>query len=242
MRFPFFSKHARQTPGAKRIVCLANSFKDGGSCIAGKEKLPNGYGSWIRPISARETAEIRISECQYENRQFPKLLDIMSVPLLNALPRKHQNENHVIDATRRWTKVGALPWNELAQMCDIPASLWMNGSSTRTGGLNNCVSEEQAASLSNSLLLIQPENFFVHVASRTGDGGPSRKCWTNFDYNGTAYSLKLTDPVAATLYQAKGEGEYPLSDVYICVSLTEPFRDGRCHKLAAAIFPKRPLK
>jgi hypothetical protein len=37
------------------------------------------------------------------------------------------------------------------------------------------------------------------------------------------------------------QGDHPLNDVYICVSLTEPYeQDGRCHKLVAAVI-KNPL-
>jgi hypothetical protein len=94
----------------KRIVCLANSFKIGGSCIAGKEVHAKGYGGWIRPVSARESAEVRPAECKYTNNHWPKLMDIMDVPLLNATPRNHQTENHIIDTTRPWEKVADLPW------------------------------------------------------------------------------------------------------------------------------------
>lgn len=111
-----------------------------------------------------------------------------------------------------------------------------------TGGLNNCVSAEQAVTLRDSLTLIRPEDFVVKVASQTWDGEISNRCWGSFNYNGTPYILKLTDPAAVTLYRARGEGEYPVNDVLICVSLTEPFRDGRCHKLVAAVFSERPLR
>jgi hypothetical protein len=37
----------------KRIVCLANSVKHGGLCIAGREVMEHGFGGWIRPVSAR---------------------------------------------------------------------------------------------------------------------------------------------------------------------------------------------
>ena len=79
----------------KRIVCLANSFKIGGSCVAGREILQNGsYGAWIRPVSSRSTAEISWMESMYENRTQPKLLDIIDISLLRAVPHNHQRENY----------------------------------------------------------------------------------------------------------------------------------------------------
>jgi hypothetical protein len=95
------------------MTCLANSFKKGGTCIAGKEVLGGGYGGWIRPVSARPTAEVLPAECSYGRNEFPKVLDIINVPLLAAAPRTHQTENHVIDTSRRWVKVGELSIDDL---------------------------------------------------------------------------------------------------------------------------------
>jgi hypothetical protein len=107
----------------KRIVCLANSFKIGGSCIAGREVLGKGtYGGWIPPVSDRPTAEVWASECQYADNTVPKLLDIIDVPLSHAVPHNHQTENHVL-AKKQWTKVGVLPWDELENLRERPASL-----------------------------------------------------------------------------------------------------------------------
>ena len=45
--------HMNVTRTVKRIVCLANSRKRGGRCVAGKELLADGRaGGWIRPVSA----------------------------------------------------------------------------------------------------------------------------------------------------------------------------------------------
>jgi len=172
----------RAAPYIKTIICLANSFKIGGSCIAGKEMLAHQYGGWIRPVSARETAEVRPDECRLTNHALPKLMDILAIPMLNAAPRRHQTENHIIDTTRHWTKVGVLPWHELAPMCDCPPSLWVNGNHTKTGGTNNCVSAEQASALRSSLLLIRPESFNVEVSLQAGVEKPIRKLWGHFDY------------------------------------------------------------
>ena len=38
----------------KRIVCLANSFKPGGSCIAGREVIGNGFGGWGFIVNYRD--------------------------------------------------------------------------------------------------------------------------------------------------------------------------------------------
>ena len=73
----------------KRIVCLANSPKGGGRCVAGTEW--DEPLSWVRPVSNRPGQEVSSSECRYESGDEPQLLDIIDVPLLKAFPEGHQS-------------------------------------------------------------------------------------------------------------------------------------------------------
>ena len=66
----------------KTIVCLANSRKLSGRCIAGKELVNSGYGSWIRPVSHRPTEEISEEERRFENGDDPQILDRISIQLI----------------------------------------------------------------------------------------------------------------------------------------------------------------
>ena len=80
-------------PYVKTIVCLANSQKARGRCIAGKEVLEGGKcGGWVRPVSARPKAEVLLSECRYLDCAVPALLDILDVPLLRAIPANPQKD------------------------------------------------------------------------------------------------------------------------------------------------------
>jgi hypothetical protein len=54
--------------------------------------------------------------------------------------------------------------------------------------------------------------------------------------------LSVTDPAVRDAFARKDEGEYPFTDVYLCISLTERYdEDGRHHKLVAAIVKNPPL-
>lgn len=223
----------------KTIVCLANSKKTGGKCVAGKEVRPSGYGGWIRPVSPRPSAEVWPSEYRYDSHSYPKLLDIIEVTLDHPAPLHHQTENHVIAAVP-WVKTGELPWSELRNLRDRPSSLWINSDRTR-GGLNNCISREEAATLQDSLVLIKPTDFVLEIGPDpwTGTG---RKYRGRFKYKGTHYNLSVTDPAAMRAFGSHAEGDHPLADVYLCISMTEPYpADGRCHKLVAAIITDPPL-
>ena len=155
----------------KRIVCLANSYKPpNGRCIAGVEILRDGpFGGWIRPVSARNTAEVSSSEYKYQDGASPKLLDIIDIPLLKAAPHGHQTENHVLNPSGWWAKQGELPWDKLAQIRERPESIWTNSDHT-TSGVYDCLSADQAAALQSSLLLIKRKDFTVEVGISSWDG------------------------------------------------------------------------
>ena len=217
----------------KTIVCLANSYKPpSGRCIAGREVLADGYGGWVRPVSPRPTAEVSFSEYRYEDNSSPRLLDIIDVPLLNAEPKHHQTENHVIDAGR-WVKRGTLSWERLDHLRDNPASLWVNRDSTNAG-FHDCMSQEGTADVRDSLVLIKPETLSVEIGRNYWTSKKSYRA--DFRFNGEHYNLSLTDPAVLSAFSTKQEGDYPLQNAYLCVSLTEPYEhDDRCHKLVAAI-------
>ena len=75
----------------KRIICLANSRKLSGRCIAGVEI--SRYGSaagWIRPVSAREHEEVSEHERQYEDGSDPRVLDVIDIPFVTPRPKGYQ--------------------------------------------------------------------------------------------------------------------------------------------------------
>src|SRR5882724_1624888 len=131
----------------KRIVCLANSRKLSGRCLAGKEL---SGGGWIRPVSAREHEEVSEDERQYEDGSDPRVLDIIDVPLLDARPKGHQQENWLLDPAFYWVKVDRAGWSELQRLVDPAAPLWIDGHSTYSG-LNDKVPLSLASGLTDSL-------------------------------------------------------------------------------------------
>lgn len=232
---------SRSVNMTKRIVCLANSRKHSGRCIAGKEVLSATYGAWIRPVSARESAEVSEEERRYENGSSPHVLDVIEIPMISAAPHLYQLENFVIDATRYWTKQGELAWVDLKPLLDKPASLWTNGDSTYRGS-NDRVKLEVAAKHNYSLVLIQPETLTIHVVTEGADfSNPRRRVRAGFRYQGVNYGLIVTDPAAERAFLAKNDGAYPLTDAYLCISLGEVHTDGYCYKLVATVIGNSPL-
>ncbi len=228
-------------PETKKIVCLANSRKHSGRCIAGKEVLAKGYGNWIRPVSARSSGEISEEERRYENGVLPEVLDIISIPIVGAMPQLYQSENYLIDAGCYWVKKGRLSWADIKEFVDKPVPLWTSNDSTYYG-LNDRVKVPIAAKLPNSLMLIAPEDLTIKVLTEGGEfGNPRRRVRADFKHAGTSYSLIVTDPVAEKALLARPNAEYQPKGAYLCISLGEAHTDGSCYKLVATVISKKPL-
>ena len=221
----------------KRIVCLANSRKLSGRCIAGIELSGTGRLGWIRPVSNREHEEVSEHERQYEDGSDPRVLDVMAVPLLAARPKGFQQENWLLDADRYWQKLGRVSWSDLERLADPVTPLWINGNSTRSGR-NDRISLVQANELTSSLRLLKVDRMTLSVF-KPGQafGNDKRRVQGRFMHSGAEYRLWVTDPGYERAYLLKGDGDYELGECFLTVSLSEPHND-ECYKLVAAIIER----
>lgn len=222
----------------KRIVCLANSRKLNGRCIAGKELVGEGVKGWIRPVSDREHEEVSEYERQYEDGSDPRLLDILDVPLLQPRPKGYQQENWLLDPDHYWRKVGRATWSDLKRFVDpAGSSFWIDGHSTYNG-MNDTIPLPLVGGIDSSLRLVKVDRLTLSVF-KPGEafGNPKRRVQGQFQHNGAEYRLWVTDPYYERTYLAKPDGDHKLGASYLTVSLGEPHNNA-CYKLIAAIIER----
>lgn len=219
----------------KTIVCLANSTKKNGYCIAGKVWEKGQKAEWIRPVSHRSSRELSKKERCYDDKSEPNLLDIIIVPCEKSSPEPHQRENHLIDPHYYWEKEGSLAWEDLQQFVDSPESLWQTGNHSYSGK-NNRVPEGEVTG--DSLLLISVKDITLRVGVKAPEYPDSRRVVRGyFYYGGVAYLMDVTDPFIEQHYLAQPDGDYSIKKPLLCISLSDPYK-GHCYKLITSILDK----
>jgi len=219
-------------PRTREIVCLANSRKYSGRCIAGKEITAGRIGEWIRPVGHSETGELSVKEICYRDGNAPRLLDVMAVPLTRHEPYSYQKENYLVDEDT-WLRKRSFPVADLLKLCDPVDSLWLNGYSS-ANGLNDRVPESiTREQIRTSLLFIRPERAMISV-----EEGPNllKRLRANFYFAGEEYRLPITDPAVENRYIGEPICRYSLAtgNLYFTISIGEPY-EGFCYKLVAGI-------
>ncbi|WP_425412695.1 dual OB domain-containing protein [Micromonospora halophytica] len=220
----------------KRILCLANSRKPQGRCIAGLELDGARATGWIRPISSQTHEAVSYDERKYEDGSEPQVLDIIDIPLLYPRPRGHQQENWVIDSNSRWVKAGSVTPGQITALAATSGPLWKNGWRTQNG-LHDCLPAEEADPADGSLKLIYLAHGLNLRVFTIGEnfGNPRRRVQADFHFGGVQYNITVTDPIIERAYRDRAIGEYALGASYLTISLGEKFADERCHKFVAAI-------
>ena len=214
----------------KRILCLANSRKGGERCVAGREISAGGHpGPWVRPVSNRPNDAVSEFERQYKDGSEPRVLDVVDVPVIKASPQEYQRENWLLDPERRWELIRRLAPSDLAHFTTREAQLWVSGYSSAEEE-NDRIPSSIAIKLPSSLRLIRVDQMELSV--RTHDSG--RRVRARFRYAQTGYSLRVTDPVCEQRYKDLDDGDYPIGESYLTISLGEPF-EGYSYKLIAAV-------
>lgn len=211
-----------------RMVCLANSWRPGGRCIAG---IDLDTGEWVRPILSTGKA-IPEGATKFGNHDLAPL-DVIEVDLAPPdFSTRFQRENRVIQS-KTWTFTGKRLSNaNVLQYCATSSSV-LHG--------HNKVVEP------SSLSALQPSAWssleLRHVTNARFSRDPRKENRWVVDFSTgspfpTQLSLKVTDPLAtATLNAGKAIG----ADCLLTLSLTEPIAYVQfnipelCYKLAATV-------
>jgi hypothetical protein len=223
-------------PYTKSIVCLANSKKIGGRCVAGRVWDGQAFGDWVRPVSALEKGELHRERLCSGNHD-PQLLEIVDVPLLDHRPVGCQTENHLVDTSRHWTWQGSITSVQvLAAVQRVDGPLWINAGSTQNGE-NDHIPAGVAAGLPNSLMLIRPPLLRIVLGIEGVGYRPRRKIRGHFSVGGHNYVLAITDPVVEREFGGQPEGfTRELRNPVLCISISEVFeRQNACYKLIAGV-------
>ena len=220
----------------KTIVCLANSRKTSGRCIAGREITTGKIGPWIRPVSARDTREISEADRRYEDGTRATVYDVIEIEMLQHVGENYQPENHLIDDGYYWRKVGRWGWQTVAPLVEsVRGPLWLNGYSTYHGA-NDKIPEYLVIQQRSSLMLVQPDDLTINVGRDDGMYGPTkRRVRAIFRLSGSAYNLSVTDPDIEGTYLRGADGTFSIQAAILCISLGEVW-NGFAFKLVATIF------
>lgn len=220
----------------RRIVCLANSYKNGGRCIAGIEIANGNFGPWIRPVSHRQGRAINIAEQTCTDGSTCVPLDVLDIDFEAALPQGYQSENVLFAQGNRWVKAGVAPVDGLNPVLHAGHTpLWPNTGSTGNGQ-NDKISTENLAHIGSSLALVRPQNATVRVFQNPYRQAGHLDVRVRFDWGGEVNDLKLTDPLKLDFYQASGIGSYVVANPMMCISIGEVFAaQNEAYKLVAGL-------
>ncbi|SPF43417.1 conserved hypothetical protein [Candidatus Sulfopaludibacter sp. SbA4] len=218
------------------ILCLANSNKMRGSCIAG---LRLDGGGWIRPVARTPHGELYPAHYILQDGSCPQLFDRIRISFIERRAVAHQPENWLI-ADQPWQLVSR---GLSAEYAPLLQSHLINRPAL-FGDFSHKISSsrfETEPALS-SLCLIGPRNLRWRIEHLPYN---AHKASAQFQLAGTSYRLSVTDPAWLDAFRALSPGEYPVTacgiaaglEVLLTVSLGDPWEDGYCYKLVAGILP-----
>jgi hypothetical protein len=193
-----------------RLVCLANSFKEGGRCLAGIELdnqnnpvIVNGRPKWIRPICNTTHGEVPTHLASHLN-----IRDIIEISVTGNPNTDYQSENALFRENSIHS-LGTFDIDNLDALCEDPLTIFNNK--------GNAVAQDAIGNLTRSLILINTNNF--EVTERTYEDTQRRQTRLVFTHRGNQYNFPVTDPVFLHYYHANSDFIEGVNDLFLCLSL-----------------------
>jgi hypothetical protein len=209
-----------------QLICLANSWRPGGRCVAGIERQT---GAWVRPVPYGGGAIIE--ERTWLKGRFLAPLDVIDLDLgAPTYTTRFQRENRQV-RNWNWRLVGQVQPAEVLKYCSQARQVLHGaGKAVDPSHMERLPPENWT-----SLELVRPAK-----VSFEPDPKKDRRWQARFSTGsvGPVYCLPVTDPVAT--WRLNG-GEKLATECLLTVSLTGPIelsQHGKpelCYKLVAAV-------
>ena len=244
------------------MICLANSRKYTGRCVAGLlTKDYEGVGSgFIRPIGNNQLGILMERHYSFAGGGEAAPLDLIRMEIDQPDTKPHHPEDWIV-CPKRWELLARPAPKDVAVpllRAHLERGPVLGGASAKVD-YADCVARQNTPAAQQSLTLVWAQKLCWAI-SKGGTWGTVRKTRVVFQHNGVSYDLPMTDPdMEHDLFHlppgsgAKGE-LYPLDStqsgriagddrVLLTVSLSEPLNDaqevgaksGWCYKMAAGV-------
>ena len=204
-----------------RFICLANSNKHGGRCIAG---IGEG-GNWVRPVSSSQKRAIDKDTRTVDGVE-PRIMDVLEVPLHAHGPTEGcQRENRLLK-DGEWRKVGRIDADEVLSYCEDDSVVLHNHLDYVRAVCFRVIPKGKWKSLQ-----------FIRKRNVVFERDNSKWRASFADGKGSNLTLAVTDPVACEKLES---GEQMSRDCLLTVSLGpawSPSKDTakRCYKFVAGV-------
>ncbi|MGK7925738.1 MAG: hypothetical protein AB4290_10910 [Spirulina sp.] len=229
------------------IICLANSLKHGGRCIAGFKTDGSG---WLRPVSPHANGTLYNEHYTLEGGREPELFNILKIDCDRLHSRPHQPENWVV-SDGQWQFMGWPTTQQLNQLLKREIQK-ASSSATLLGNQSDRIEFDtlQENPAAASLCLIKPKEIIWKIDTLPR----KRKFRAIFSLNGVEYDLSITDPQWKSWLERLDDGEYSCQQAIaqlnlknfnpekflLTIGLSEPFQPSDdeplyCFKLVAAV-------
>lgn len=214
-------------PHSKKIICLANSWKLGGRCIAG---INLDTGKWVRPVCDSlypEDGRVPESVRLIEGRE-PGLLDILEIPLADSGNDFGFECENLSVLPGQWKCLGKAQPTDLLKYCGNFTRILHNSSQyVNPSDLQRLPFDQRC-----TLQLIQASSFSVTKNTKGWRGSLQVS-------DQTLKGAKITDPVFAGKLET---GYQPTGNYLVTVSLGMPHAprddwegEAPCWKLIAGV-------
>lgn len=233
----------RDTPSVENpvhsieIICLANSNKYNGRCIAGIRA--DGKG-WIRPVAETSHGQLYPNHYRLQDGSHPTVLDVLRIGLESHNPLPHQAEN--------W-RIADSPWKLICRplpqrfMRVLRTSLCAGPNLFGDRSHRIAYREFEARPACRSLTLVAPTGLEWSIERKEFNPKQPRARFTLGD---AYYDLPVTDPQWIDAFRELDYGLHPecacglraYEKLFLTISLTETFeQDGFCYKVVAGLVP-----